>query len=64
MKSSPRLMVRPRFLLICSNKPCVKVYRASFQLLFCASDVSIETFHTEWKTDYKRLERVHSYIQW
>ncbi|XP_050960956.1 opioid growth factor receptor [Labeo rohita] len=27
-------------------------------------DVSIETFHTEWKTDYKRLERVHSYIQW
>ncbi|XP_016374602.1 opioid growth factor receptor-like isoform X1 [Sinocyclocheilus rhinocerous] len=27
-------------------------------------DVSIETFLTEWKTDYKRLERVHSYIQW
>ncbi|XP_052397085.1 opioid growth factor receptor [Carassius gibelio] len=27
-------------------------------------DVSIEMFHTEWKTDYKRLERVHSYIQW
>ncbi|XP_056117581.1 opioid growth factor receptor [Rhinichthys klamathensis goyatoka] len=27
-------------------------------------DVSIEAFHTEWKTDYKRLERVHSYIQW
>ncbi|XP_051956685.1 opioid growth factor receptor [Xyrauchen texanus] len=27
-------------------------------------DVSIETFHMEWKTDYKRLERVHSYIQW
>uniref|UniRef100_A0A673KRI5 Opioid growth factor receptor-like n=1 Tax=Sinocyclocheilus rhinocerous TaxID=307959 RepID=A0A673KRI5_9TELE len=27
-------------------------------------DVSIETFHTEWRTDYKRLERVHSYIQW
>ncbi|KAG1974127.1 opioid growth factor receptor [Pimephales promelas] len=27
-------------------------------------DVSIEAFHTEWRTDYKRLERVHSYIQW
>ncbi|XP_077073855.1 opioid growth factor receptor-like [Siphateles boraxobius] len=27
-------------------------------------DVSIEAFHNEWKTDYKRLERVHSYIQW
>ncbi|XP_066526201.1 opioid growth factor receptor [Hoplias malabaricus] len=27
-------------------------------------DVSIETFHNEWRTDYKRLERVHSYIQW
>ncbi|XP_067303092.1 opioid growth factor receptor isoform X2 [Pseudorasbora parva] len=27
-------------------------------------DVSIETFHSEWRTDYKRLERVHSYIQW
>ncbi|XP_061114051.1 opioid growth factor receptor isoform X2 [Conger conger] len=27
-------------------------------------DVSIEVFHKEWKTDYKRLERVHSYIQW
>ncbi|XP_062397747.1 opioid growth factor receptor [Sardina pilchardus] len=27
-------------------------------------DVSIEMFHKEWKTDYKRLERVHSYIQW
>ncbi|KAF5904928.1 opioid growth factor receptor-like [Clarias magur] len=27
-------------------------------------DVSIETFHSEWKSDYKRLERVHSYIQW
>ncbi|XP_062871162.1 opioid growth factor receptor isoform X2 [Trichomycterus rosablanca] len=27
-------------------------------------DVSIETFHNDWKADYKRLERVHSYIQW
>ncbi|XP_072552902.1 opioid growth factor receptor isoform X2 [Salminus brasiliensis] len=27
-------------------------------------DVSIETFHSEWRTDYKRLERAHSYIQW
>uniref|UniRef100_A0A8C4ZJP8 Opioid growth factor receptor (OGFr) conserved domain-containing protein n=1 Tax=Gadus morhua TaxID=8049 RepID=A0A8C4ZJP8_GADMO len=27
-------------------------------------DVFIETFHKEWKTDYKKLERVHSYIQW
>ncbi|XP_030623256.1 opioid growth factor receptor [Chanos chanos] len=27
-------------------------------------EVSIEVFHKEWKTDYKRLERVHSYIQW
>lgn len=27
-------------------------------------DVSIEMFLKEWKTDYKRLERVHSYIQW
>ncbi|TSX72099.1 Opioid growth factor receptor [Bagarius yarrelli] len=30
----------------------------------CVSDVYIETFHSEWKSDYKRLERVHSYIQW
>ncbi|TRY53925.1 hypothetical protein DNTS_033806 [Danionella cerebrum] len=29
-----------------------------------SDDVTIETFHTEWRTDYKRLERVHSYIQW
>ncbi|KAM6976837.1 opioid growth factor receptor [Aplochiton taeniatus] len=27
-------------------------------------DVYIESFHKEWRTDYKRLERVHSYIQW
>ncbi|KAL1021461.1 hypothetical protein UPYG_G00013560 [Umbra pygmaea] len=27
-------------------------------------DISIDLFHKEWKTDYKRLERVHSYIQW
>ncbi|KAM3871783.1 opioid growth factor receptor [Diretmus argenteus] len=27
-------------------------------------DVYIESFHKEWKTDYKKLERVHSYIQW
>ncbi|XP_064779449.1 opioid growth factor receptor-like [Oncorhynchus masou masou] len=27
-------------------------------------DILIESFHKEWKTDYKRLERVHSYIQW
>lgn len=27
-------------------------------------DIFIESFHKEWKNDYKRLERVHSYIQW
>lgn len=27
-------------------------------------DVYIDSFLKEWKTDYKRLERVHSYIQW
>ncbi|XP_019906936.2 opioid growth factor receptor isoform X2 [Esox lucius] len=27
-------------------------------------EIYIESFHKEWKTDYKRLERVHSYIQW
>ncbi|XP_034028700.1 opioid growth factor receptor [Thalassophryne amazonica] len=27
-------------------------------------DVYIESFHKEWKNDYKKLERVHSYIQW
>ncbi|XP_029477582.1 opioid growth factor receptor-like isoform X2 [Oncorhynchus nerka] len=27
-------------------------------------DILIESFHKEWRTDYKRLERVHSYIQW
>ncbi|XP_020361572.1 opioid growth factor receptor [Oncorhynchus kisutch] len=27
-------------------------------------EILIESFHKEWKTDYKRLERVHSYIQW
>lgn len=27
-------------------------------------DVLIESFLKDWKTDYKRLERVHSYIQW
>ncbi|XP_023284442.1 opioid growth factor receptor-like protein 1 [Seriola lalandi dorsalis] len=27
-------------------------------------DVFIESFLKEWKNDYKRLERVHSYIQW
>ncbi|XP_060913317.1 opioid growth factor receptor-like protein 1 [Labrus mixtus] len=27
-------------------------------------DVYIESFLKEWKNDYKRLERVHSYIQW
>ncbi|KAI1890856.1 hypothetical protein AGOR_G00157910 [Albula goreensis] len=26
--------------------------------------VSIEEFHMHWKGDYRRLERVHSYIQW
>lgn len=29
-----------------------------------AIDVYIESFLKEWKNDYKRLERVHSYIQW
>lgn len=28
------------------------------------TDIYIESFLKEWKTDYKRLERVHSYIQW
>lgn len=28
------------------------------------TDVYIESFLKEWKNDYKRLERVHSYIQW
>ncbi|KAJ8411951.1 hypothetical protein AAFF_G00142180 [Aldrovandia affinis] len=27
-------------------------------------DVYIDQFHTHWKGDYERLERVHSYIQW
>ncbi|XP_058499855.1 opioid growth factor receptor [Solea solea] len=27
-------------------------------------DVYIESFLKDWKNDYKRLERVHSYIQW
>uniref|UniRef100_A0A1A8G1E7 Opioid growth factor receptor n=1 Tax=Nothobranchius korthausae TaxID=1143690 RepID=A0A1A8G1E7_9TELE len=27
-------------------------------------DLYIESFHKDWKNDYKRLERVHSYIQW
>ncbi|KAJ8016257.1 hypothetical protein DPEC_G00005330 [Dallia pectoralis] len=27
-------------------------------------DIYIESFHKDWKTDYKKLERVHSYIQW
>ncbi|KAM9828395.1 opioid growth factor receptor [Syngnathus typhle] len=27
-------------------------------------EVYIESFLKEWKNDYKRLERVHSYIQW
>ncbi|XP_058846887.1 opioid growth factor receptor-like isoform X2 [Acipenser ruthenus] len=26
--------------------------------------VTIEEFHSEWKTNYKKLERIHSYIQW
>lgn len=29
-----------------------------------AADVYIDSFLKEWKNDYKRLERVHSYIQW
>ncbi|XP_021420152.2 opioid growth factor receptor-like [Oncorhynchus mykiss] len=28
------------------------------------TNILIESFHKEWRTDYKRLERVHSYIQW
>lgn len=27
-------------------------------------DIFIDSFLKEWKNDYKRLERVHSYIQW
>ncbi|KAK2851642.1 hypothetical protein Q5P01_007918 [Channa striata] len=27
-------------------------------------DIYIDSFLKEWKNDYKRLERVHSYIQW
>ncbi|MGH0174804.1 UNVERIFIED_CONTAM: hypothetical protein FKN15_002168 [Acipenser sinensis] len=26
--------------------------------------VTIEEFHSEWKTNYRKLERIHSYIQW
>lgn len=32
--------------------------------LVFGTDVYIESFLKEWKNDYKRLERVHSYIQW
>lgn len=32
--------------------------------LSLGTDVYIESFLKEWKNDYKRLERVHSYIQW
>lgn len=32
--------------------------------LSLGTDIYIESFHKEWKNDYKRLERVHSYIQW
>lgn len=28
------------------------------------TEVFIESFLRDWKNDYKRLERVHSYIQW
>uniref|UniRef100_A0A3B3ZJV4 Opioid growth factor receptor (OGFr) conserved domain-containing protein n=1 Tax=Periophthalmus magnuspinnatus TaxID=409849 RepID=A0A3B3ZJV4_9GOBI len=28
------------------------------------TDVYIDSFLKDWKNDYKRLERVHSYIQW
>ncbi|XP_041080152.1 opioid growth factor receptor-like protein 1 [Polyodon spathula] len=26
--------------------------------------VTIEEFHSDWKTNYRKLERIHSYIQW
>lgn len=32
--------------------------------LSLGTDVYIESFLKDWKNDYKRLERVHSYIQW
>lgn len=32
--------------------------------LSLGTDIFIESFHKDWKNDYKRLERVHSYIQW
>lgn len=41
----------------------VSVYWHVRSLSFGA-DVYIESFLKEWKNDYKRLERVHSYIQW
>lgn len=33
-------------------------------IMFACLGVTIEEFHSEWKTDYRKLERIHSYIQW
>ncbi|XP_047663020.1 opioid growth factor receptor isoform X1 [Tachysurus fulvidraco] len=44
--------------------PNLKFYLNEIKSSPDVSDVYIETFHSEWKLDYKRLERVHSYIQW
>ncbi|KAM9341955.1 opioid growth factor receptor [Pholidichthys leucotaenia] len=44
-----------------------KMNNLQFYLNKCPSapdDVYIDSFLKEWKNDYKRLERVHSYIQW
>lgn len=44
---------------------CVCVFVVTFCIIFLfGTDVYVESFLKDWKTDYKRLERVHSYIQW
>lgn len=47
------------FLVYGKVSMCVVTSALSF-----GTDVYIESFLKEWKNDYKRLERVHSYIQW
>lgn len=47
------------FLVFGKVSMCVVTSALSFD-----TDVYIESFLKEWKNDYKRLERVHSYIQW
>lgn len=43
-----------KMFLFCSN--CI--------FFIVGTDIYIESFLKEWKNDYKKLERVHSYIQW